>query len=99
MQGLLPLSQLQGLSISHPANARPRLLASVPTILHLSSSVLFPLPDMTFPISGTLSHPSGFGSIITSSVKSSQTPIPQTESGIIKSVHSDRCPLGLCHSV
>lgn len=60
-------------------------------------SVLFPLPSVPFPISGTLTHPSGFVSIITSSVKPSQTSISQTESGILKSVHSERCPLGLCH--
>lgn len=54
-------------------------------------SVVFPLPGMPFPISGTLIYPSGFGSIITSSVKPSRTFIPQ--SGIFKSVPSDRCPL------
>ena len=58
--------------------SKPKLLSvSAPAILHHTSmSVVFPLPGMSFSVSGTLTHLEGFGSIATSSVKPSQTSIP-----------------------
>ena len=60
-------------------------------------SVVFPLPGMSFPVSGTLTHLEGFGSIATSSVKPSQTSIPPKKPSVFKCVF--RSLLGLCHII